>query len=451
MAEALINDFLVSVGGTGISSSTGTIQVSAVAPVDGGFRILIGAELMLVNSGGVSTTWNVSRGIESTTTAAHSFGDPIHVVMTAAGLTTIMTQYLIQTTGAWSSGTTYSQFQMVYWQGSQYISSQSSNTANQPDTSPSYWALFTKTLLFLGTYSSGTTYALNDVVLYGGTSYVSLLPSNTAHQPDISTTYWQILASGGSPGSLASTADTSVKASRPSATGIASYYPGNGGLVQISDGSNWYTQPITAFKCTPPPAASTFTAYNFNGAYDRSLVDDTANNSLIITENGNGSGSEVNGQAIAQSYPATPFTWTVGFEVMNLQALNLTYGGICIRNSSNANWYILGVCYDNNARPNMIAWHATGLNAGLSSGYYSTVGTGGVGKIFLRLRDDGTYRWFESSADGYYWGSVFNVNNWSCTEFLTPDQIGLASGQAGNACATGIVRARYRIFHWTIV
>jgi hypothetical protein len=71
-----------------------------------------------------------------------------------------------------------------------------------------------------GTYSSGTTYALNDVVTYSGGSYLSLVANNVGHTPSSSPTQWQaigsslavpnsgILKANGSGGLVAATADT---------------------------------------------------------------------------------------------------------------------------------------------------------------------------------------------------------------------------------------------------
>jgi hypothetical protein len=50
-----------------------------------------------------------------------------------------------------------------------------------------------------GAYSSGATYATNDVVSYNGSSYLALQAS-TAQQPDTATSYWMILASKGDTG-----------------------------------------------------------------------------------------------------------------------------------------------------------------------------------------------------------------------------------------------------------
>ena len=242
MAETLINDFLVTVGGSGVSSSAGTMQVSAVASVDSGFRVLIGAELMYVTSGGTTTNWNVSRGVESTTAAAHNLGDPIHIVMTATGLTNLMSQFLIQPLGLWVSGTTYSQYQMVYWKSSQYISLLSSNTANQPDTSPSYWQIFLRAPTSQGSYNAGTTYLINDMVMYNYNTYISILNANTGNQPDISPTYWNLLATAVVPTGATGLVYSGM-AQAGLLCGISYNATSNGSVVGTMLGQPWLTLP----------------------------------------------------------------------------------------------------------------------------------------------------------------------------------------------------------------
>ena len=46
---------------TSITTGT-TLLASQATPIDGGFRILIDYELMLVTSGGLTTTWTITRG-----------------------------------------------------------------------------------------------------------------------------------------------------------------------------------------------------------------------------------------------------------------------------------------------------------------------------------------------------------------------------------------------------
>ncbi len=55
-------------------------------------------------------------------------------------------------------------------------------------------------LAFKGEWSNGTTYGLDDVASYNGSSYVSLIDPNTGNQPDISTTAWTLLAQTGAAG-----------------------------------------------------------------------------------------------------------------------------------------------------------------------------------------------------------------------------------------------------------
>lgn len=57
-----------------------------------------------------------------------------------------------------------------------------------------------KGLQWRGTYSSGTTYTLDDACSYNGSSYISLQANNLNHQPDISGSYWELLASKGDTG-----------------------------------------------------------------------------------------------------------------------------------------------------------------------------------------------------------------------------------------------------------
>jgi hypothetical protein len=53
---------------------------------------------------------------------------------------------------------------------------------------------------FMGTWLVGSIYGLGDAVFYNGSSYVSLIGSNTGHQPDISTVQWSLLAAQGATG-----------------------------------------------------------------------------------------------------------------------------------------------------------------------------------------------------------------------------------------------------------
>lgn len=89
---------------------------------------------------------------------------------------------------AWDSTLTYAVNDYVrYTNGLYYISLQSGNTGNVPNSSPAYWSQ----AFFLTVYNSSTTYAADDVVYYDGNIYTSLQGSNTGNTPDTSTSYWK--------------------------------------------------------------------------------------------------------------------------------------------------------------------------------------------------------------------------------------------------------------------
>jgi hypothetical protein len=86
MRENYINGFPVTIDTGGIDNVSGTLPVTAVASATGGFRILVESEKMLVTSGGTTTSWTVTRGIEGTTAASHTAGTLIYVILTAGSL-----------------------------------------------------------------------------------------------------------------------------------------------------------------------------------------------------------------------------------------------------------------------------------------------------------------------------------------------------------------------------
>lgn len=70
-----------------------------------------------------------------------------------------------------------------------------------------------------GTWSVGTTYAINDAVFHSGSSYRSLASSNLGNQPDLSPASWTLLASGGGSGNATLTFGGSLAGTTAGATG----------------------------------------------------------------------------------------------------------------------------------------------------------------------------------------------------------------------------------------
>jgi len=85
--ENLVNDHATTLNGGIDASVTSLVVVTNTTPANrASFRIRIDNELMLVTAN-ASTTWTVTRGVESTTAAVHANGAFVSVVVTEAGFT----------------------------------------------------------------------------------------------------------------------------------------------------------------------------------------------------------------------------------------------------------------------------------------------------------------------------------------------------------------------------
>ncbi len=145
--------------------------------------------------------------------------------------------------GAYASTVNYGLNDAVSFSGSTYISTSASNIGNEPDLAPGKWSIFAAAgakgsdgapgiagaqgppgiqgptgvtgatgatgaagtngspgLRYTGTYSSSANYALNDGVVYGGSTYISLASSNRGNVPDQSPTWWGVMAQAGATG-----------------------------------------------------------------------------------------------------------------------------------------------------------------------------------------------------------------------------------------------------------
>lgn len=70
------------------------MSVTTPASKDGGFRVRIESELLLVTSGGLTTTWNITRGIEGTSAAYHGTGQAVRIVLTEGSLNQIRQDWI---------------------------------------------------------------------------------------------------------------------------------------------------------------------------------------------------------------------------------------------------------------------------------------------------------------------------------------------------------------------
>lgn len=135
-------------------------------------------------------------------------------------------------TGNYGATITYALNDVVSFGGSSYISLAAGNVGNTPSFSPVQWAVLVAQgatgpagvagpagpagmtgatgamgatgpqgppLSFLGGWLIGTNYGVGSAVSFGGSSYVALA-MNVGRQPDLSPTFWGVLAQGGAAG-----------------------------------------------------------------------------------------------------------------------------------------------------------------------------------------------------------------------------------------------------------
>ena len=114
----------------------------------------------------------------------------------------------IQYQGTYSANTTYALGDVAVYAGSSYLSLLAQNRGNTPGLSAAQWGLLAAggtgsgsgnpgvAVSYQGVYASTTNYALNDIVLYGASSYISLVAQNHGNTPNVSP-QWGILAQGG--------------------------------------------------------------------------------------------------------------------------------------------------------------------------------------------------------------------------------------------------------------
>lgn len=96
--------------------------------------------------------------------------------------------------GSYTTGVNYAPYDVVYYQGSTYVCILAVTNVSPP--SATYWQKFALGFTGQGVYSSSTTYYAGDVVSYNNSSYYCLGDGTVGRTPT-NTTYWGVLASGG--------------------------------------------------------------------------------------------------------------------------------------------------------------------------------------------------------------------------------------------------------------
>lgn len=103
--------------------------------------------------------------------------------------------------GTWSDATTYVVNDIVTYNNSSYISIQNGSN-NNPSTQSAYWSVIAlagangTSFVWRGTWVTGTSYAVNDIVYYNNSSYICTSAVQSSTPPNLLTDKWSIIASG---------------------------------------------------------------------------------------------------------------------------------------------------------------------------------------------------------------------------------------------------------------
>jgi len=134
-----------------------------------------------------------------------SYGSLVYICSTAhASSTTLETNqgnWTLFTSGfnwlgTYTNGpTTYKVNDVVRYGSDLYICTQA-YTSSSATIDLTKWSLFVAGLEFLNTYSTGTSYALGDVVTYGGYVYQSKVTNNLNNNPVTSAANWSVVTTG---------------------------------------------------------------------------------------------------------------------------------------------------------------------------------------------------------------------------------------------------------------
>ena len=122
--------------------------------------------------------------------------------------------------GTWLAGSSYAVGSVVGFGGSSYVAL-SANAGREPDVSPAFWAVLAQAgvagapgavgpqgpagapgrvgVTFRGAWAAQTAYLANDVVSFGGSTYLAATTS-LGSQPDVSPSQWAVLAVNGATG-----------------------------------------------------------------------------------------------------------------------------------------------------------------------------------------------------------------------------------------------------------
>lgn len=197
-------------------------------------------------------------------------------------------------------------------------------------------------------------------------------------------------------------------------------------LECIDNGTSTFDSYIKGWKVTEPPSSG-WSWVNQGGA-------------SVATEFG---GERITAPSSTRNWrlrtrslsPTSNYTATAYVDVAHKPATNYWWSGICLRNSSSGSFISFGPGYQTDTAMNqglfVIRWTSATVFSAYSFQAQSYILPGGVIPNLLRIRDDGTNRYFEISINsGVDWMPVFSESR---TAFITPDQFAFGIDNEGTA------------------
>lgn len=96
--------------------------------------------------------------------------------------------------GTWSASATYELNDVVKYGGSSYVYTNTNTTSGNNPQNTSYWAQMTDGFQWENAYSASTQYQKNDVVIYGAQTYIAI--QDTINNTPENATYWKLFTGG---------------------------------------------------------------------------------------------------------------------------------------------------------------------------------------------------------------------------------------------------------------
>jgi hypothetical protein len=188
------------------------------------------------------------------------------------------------------------------------------------------------------------------------------------------------------------------------------YIPTDGNCMFFDDGSVWRKQIGSSLFDLNQNYAS-FSWYN-QGSATVTL----RNDGLRMQSPASGNGSGDSARIYARAVPATPYTFTTAY-VASFMPQNYMNGGLCYYDTGTGRYINFGLAYAASPVIDVSYWNS--VNSFASEGIRRSNMFGM--RIWLKLEDNGTTRYYHYSLNGIDWVTLLSESN---STWITPTHVG---------------------------